>query len=229
MLPSRSKFTFAAIISFGCLLNGCANTNVIRNSLSRKTYAKLRAVHTYMESQAFDDSLVVLLPLTLEPELNDFEYAITWRYAGYAYGGRGEFEKGAAALTKSLSYNVLPQQMSADMGHDIVQMREAVGSNTTLTFLHRLAARPAVRIAPMYPRAAANNSVEGWVTMRFTISETGAVTQLEVIDAQPPVVFDRAAMQAVQQWQYKPTIVKGKPVARPGIVVKLRFNLGSRR
>lgn len=73
---------------------------------------------------------------------------------------------------------------------------------------------PLVRIQPQYPRDAAMNQIEGWVRVSFTITETGTVTNPRVIDAEPPRVFDRAALRAILRWKFKPRIIDGVAVAR---------------
>ncbi len=83
---------------------------------------------------------------------------------------------------------------------------------------------PLVRIQPQYPRDAAMNQIEGYVTVSFTITETGAVTNPRVIDAEPPRVFDRAALRAILRWKFKPRIIDGVAVARPATQT-IDFNL----
>lgn len=73
---------------------------------------------------------------------------------------------------------------------------------------------PLVRIQPQYPRDAAMNQIEGWVRVSFTITETGTVTNPRVVDAEPPRVFDRAALRAILRWKFKPRIIDGVAVAR---------------
>ncbi len=85
---------------------------------------------------------------------------------------------------------------------------------------------PVVRVRPMYPRAAAEKFIEGWVTVEFTINELGGVANPRVLASKPNRIFDRAAIQAIRKWKYKPKIVNGKAVSRSGITVKLSFNLG---
>ena len=77
---------------------------------------------------------------------------------------------------------------------------------------------------PVYPAAARQNGVEGWVELMFTITETGAVRDVEVVDSEPQGVFDSAAMQAVGSWRYQPRLANGQPVMRRSSVT-LRFNL----
>jgi protein TonB len=84
---------------------------------------------------------------------------------------------------------------------------------------------PLVRIQPMYPRNAAERRIEGWVRLEFTISKTGTVKNARVIDAQPPHIFNRAALDAIRKWKYKPTIVNGVAMETPGIQVQLTFKL----
>ena len=73
---------------------------------------------------------------------------------------------------------------------------------------------PLVRIQPQYPRRAAMAKIEGWVTIEFTITETGSVTDPVVVDSKPPRVFDREAIRAILKWKFKPRVVDGQPVAR---------------
>lgn len=73
---------------------------------------------------------------------------------------------------------------------------------------------PLVRINPQYPREAAMNQIEGYVTIEFTITETGSVRNPRVIDARPPRVFDREAIRAILRWKFKPRIIDGVAVER---------------
>lgn len=84
--------------------------------------------------------------------------------------------------------------------------------------------QPIVRVNPQYPPRAAERAIEGWVHLRFTVTETGSVTDVVVIDSDPPGIFDRAAIRAVEKWKYKPMLEGGKPVSWPQEVV-LSFDL----
>jgi protein TonB len=83
---------------------------------------------------------------------------------------------------------------------------------------------PLVRINPQYPRDAAMNQIEGYVTIEFTITETGAVRNPRVIDSKPPRVFDREAIRAILRWKFKPRVVDGEAVARRATQT-IEFNL----
>ena len=84
---------------------------------------------------------------------------------------------------------------------------------------------PLVRVEPEYPERAKRQRIEGWVEIEFTISPAGTVKDARVIGAQPSYVFDRAALRAVGRWRYAPKVEDGKAVERPGVQVRLRFDI----
>lgn len=84
---------------------------------------------------------------------------------------------------------------------------------------------PIVKVAPMYPSRAQSQGIEGWVLVQFTVTESGAVADPLVVEAQPPGVFDEAAKKAVLKFKYKPRVENGKPVAVPKVQHLIRFEL----
>jgi len=83
---------------------------------------------------------------------------------------------------------------------------------------------PVVVIRPMYPRDAALSGIEGWVKVEFTITEVGTVKDPEIIDADPPRVFNREAIRAILKWKFKPRVVEGVAVERRATQI-IDFNL----
>jgi protein TonB len=77
---------------------------------------------------------------------------------------------------------------------------------------------PIVRIEPTYPREAAMKGIEGSVKIKLTILPDGSVGDAQVIDANPPRVFNREAIRAVLRWKFKPRIVDGQAVSREATV-----------
>ena len=73
---------------------------------------------------------------------------------------------------------------------------------------------PIVRIEPSYPRDAAMKGIEGYVKVMLTILPDGSVGDAQVIEANPPRVFNREAIRAVLRWKFKPRIVDGQAVSR---------------
>ncbi len=73
---------------------------------------------------------------------------------------------------------------------------------------------PIVRISPQYPRQALLNGQEGWVKLEFTITPDGRVLDPAVVDSDPRGVFERAAMQAIIRWKFRPRYVDGQAITR---------------
>jgi periplasmic protein TonB len=66
------------------------------------------------------------------------------------------------------------------------------------------------KVQPVYPPLARQTRISGTVRLHAIISKSGSIQSLEVISGHPLLV--RAAMDAVQQWRYKPTLLNGEPV-----------------
>jgi protein TonB len=79
-------------------------------------------------------------------------------------------------------------------------------------------------VEPTYPAAAMRNGQEGWVTLEFTVTETGSVSDPWVTDAKPADVFDAAAISAVRQWRFRPRVANGRAAAVRSSVT-LRFEV----
>ena len=76
---------------------------------------------------------------------------------------------------------------------------------------------PLVKVLPIYPRRALARGIEGYVIVEFVITSTGLVTDPQIVEAEPPVIFDRAAIAAVLKSKYKPRIENGKAVDSRGV------------
>lgn len=66
------------------------------------------------------------------------------------------------------------------------------------------------RVAPEYPHFARINNIEGTVIIAATIDTEGKVTYPRVTKSLP--VLNQAALDAVQQWTFKPGTRDGQPV-----------------
>jgi len=77
--------------------------------------------------------------------------------------------------------------------------------------------------APTYPRKALEEGVSGSVTVDFIVDVNGEPTELRITDANPPGVFDQAALEAVEHWRYEPFRLEGVLTAIPDRVV-FRFD-----
>lgn len=66
------------------------------------------------------------------------------------------------------------------------------------------------KTAPVYPAEAKAARVQGVVHLSAIIGSDGAVQQVIVLDG--PAELTQAAVEAVKQWVYKPTLLNGNPV-----------------
>jgi periplasmic protein TonB len=112
----------------------------------------------------------------------------------------------------------------------MAQMAATIGSSSDLdAFNERLHQRKVARgdlpqvaeqtltrinkLDVQYPERALQTSVEGWVELGFTVGADGTVTNVKVLNAAPPKVFDASASKAVSHLRYKPVLQNGKPGA----------------
>jgi protein TonB len=81
------------------------------------------------------------------------------------------------------------------------------------------------RVEPDYPSAAKREGLVGSVDLDVTVSPKGFVTDVSVVSATPPDVFDKSATTAVRKWKYDPRFVDGLP-AEAHLKVHLGFGPG---
>lgn len=84
---------------------------------------------------------------------------------------------------------------------------------------------PLVRPLHRYPSRAQARGVEGWVHLRFDVTPEGATDNIVVVDSDPPEIFNRAAIDAVKKYKYKPRVENGVAVRRPDVEVVLSFEI----
>jgi TonB family protein len=65
-------------------------------------------------------------------------------------------------------------------------------------------------VQPVYPAIAQSARVAGLVTIEATIGADGKVSNAKVVRSIP--LLDQAALDAVRQWEYAPTLLNGVPV-----------------
>ena len=67
-----------------------------------------------------------------------------------------------------------------------------------------------IHVTPIYPPIAIAARKEGTVILEALISEDGTVRDVRVLRPEP--VFEQAAIAAVRQWRFSPTLLNGEPV-----------------
>ena len=65
-------------------------------------------------------------------------------------------------------------------------------------------------VRPIYPQVAVAGRVEGRVLIEATIGIDGRVKDAQILKS--IALLDRAALEAVQQWRFTPTLLNGVPV-----------------
>jgi len=78
------------------------------------------------------------------------------------------------------------------------------------------------RIAPIYPKTAIAEGIEGEVQLQGVITERGTVENIRRISGHPLLV--QAAMDAVRHWRYEPFKIDGQPVVREATIT-LNFKI----
>jgi protein TonB len=81
-----------------------------------------------------------------------------------------------------------------------------------------LVANPATtnRVDPIYPDAARAAGVSGTVRVQVEVGADGTVQDVQLVSSIP--LLDQAALDAVRQWTFRPTLLNGKPT---GAVMEL--------
>jgi protein TonB len=66
------------------------------------------------------------------------------------------------------------------------------------------------RVSPSYPDDAKQQGIEGTVRLHAVIGEDGRVQSVQPVGG-PPLLFS-AALSAVRDWRYSPTLFEGRPI-----------------
>jgi periplasmic protein TonB len=96
------------------------------------------------------------------------------------------------------------------------QTRIRVGGNVA-------AAKLVHQVQPIYPQIAKTAHVQGTVLLHAIIAKDGTIQELQYVSG-PPLLM-RAAMDAVHEWRYNPTLLNGEPV-EVDTTIQVVFTLG---
>lgn len=86
---------------------------------------------------------------------------------------------------------------------------------------------PLVVVQPIYPLSAAMREIEGYVVVEFTVKENGTVLNPIVVESDPGILFNEAALSAVSRFRFSPRLVGGEAVRVDGVQMKFSFTLES--
>ena len=83
---------------------------------------------------------------------------------------------------------------------------------------------PIVKVAPMYPRRAQSRGLDGYCDLQFTVTPLGTTSDVSVIYCSSSL-FERASVQALLKFKYKPRVVNGTAIAVPGLQHRITFQM----
>ena len=138
---------------------------------------------------ALTDELLAALLLAGEESLADGDFATSESMLAAAGEIREDLD-GLAELREAFE-----EQIVAAEEAKVLELKDLVRLNTT----------PA-----RYPRMANQLNITGFVDVVFTVTPTGATTDIEVAAAEPETVFNNSAIAAVEQWTFQPREFRGK-------------------
>ena len=122
----------------------------------------------------------------------------------------------AVNLDAGPSLNIERAAVNIDAGLDIG------GASISITDGEML---PLVNVTPQYPTRAASRGIEGWCQVRFTVTETGGVRDVEVVDAEQAGIFDSSSIRAAEKFKFQPKVVDGQGVAVPNVQYVFSYQL----
>lgn len=135
--------------------------------------------------------------------------------------------------------NTITKKKSGSVNKGIFALLGAIVFTSVLSSVTLVAAQPADSakavgtfvplntIEPRYPTVAAEQSIEGWVHVRFTVNSLGSVQDIEVIEAEPAEIFNQSAIAAADQFKFTQPNVEGHPVDVPNVQYVFRYVLSN--
>lgn len=84
---------------------------------------------------------------------------------------------------------------------------------------------PLVNVTPQYPTRAASRGIQGWCQVSFTVTASGGVENVVVVDAEPRSIFDSASIRAAEKFKFQPKVVDGEGVPVPNVQYVFRYQL----
>ncbi len=66
---------------------------------------------------------------------------------------------------------------------------------------------------------------EGVIYVRFVVTETGEVDDIEIVGGFPPGAFNEVVVDALEGWRYDPATQDGVPVRRSGVEQRFDYRM----
>jgi len=114
---------------------------------------------------------------------------------------RGDMERANSVMTLEMRQYLTRAQWMQLQGLPPRVVR--VGANVT-------GANLISQVPPVYPELARQARIQGVVVLEVEITKEGSVDNVRVLSGHP--LLTQAALDAVKQWRYKPTLLNNEPV-----------------
>ena len=143
---------------------------------------------------------------TLPPLQSDLAARLLARAGDEGRAGQGAAMRGDLALARR--WGADPAQVAAT---EQAASRASRPAGTPATAGGEIQLKRTRYVQPEYPDSALDARQAGTVEVEFTVDTRGRPRDAHVVQSNPPKVFDRAAMRAVEAWRYDPVSVNGTP------------------
>ncbi|MBL1294187.1 MAG: energy transducer TonB [Thiotrichales bacterium] len=85
---------------------------------------------------------------------------------------------------------------------------------------------PLAKVSPVYPQRALRRGIEGFCTVQYTVTSTGATSNVAVLEDQcTSKVFHQTSIAAAKRFKYRPRVRDGNAVDVPGVRNKFTYQL----
>ena len=145
------------------------------------------------------------LAMTAKLQMGDLTETVDVEYRGEQYA----MDRRVEGATESSS--------ARETAEGLKSKRIRIGGNVE-------AAKLITKVQPIYPDSAKERGAQGSVLLHAIVSKDGRPLAMQVLNSQIDPDLARAAVEAVSQWRYQPTLLNGEPV-EIDTVITVNFKL----
>lgn len=141
----------------------------------------------------------------------------------------GFFEASAASAARRLTFQNVRGELIEDVRYVFRYQLDGLNAvplpDSTPDIIQFREMLPKRLITPPYPDVALELGLEGYVVVKFTVTETGAVEDITIDESEPEGVFAEEAIRAAQRLRFEPRIVSGESVRVEDVLFRFNWNL----
>jgi TonB family protein len=193
------------------------------SSVSRRAWLTVGALTIAVLAPLTTFTLQAQQPRTLGQDQALFDNAIRSITAGDYAAARGMLNTLINVYDTRTAYLVWAKLAIAESwfregGERGMAQAEAEHKDFTLFFPDFRAPALLRKVEPVYPADLRAQGAEGTVLLSAIISEQGVPGAFKVVSGPANEEFTTAALAAVSQWRYAPTLVNGRPIDVPATI-----------